>query len=143
MPTTIKMLKADIGDAFIIEVKEGEESFIMVVDGGPRRSMRTVVPELEALEKIDMMVLTHYDSDHIGGILEYLTTNKEKAKSINKYWINCPHISVRVDNKASASEMATLKTFFEQLEAEGAVVDWREEVLQGMTYTSPNGLVTR
>lgn len=141
MPTTIKMLKADIGDAFIIEVKEGEESFTMVVDGGPRKSMRSVVPELEALEKIDMMVLTHYDSDHIGGILEYLTTNKEKAKSINKYWINCPHIRVRVDNKASASEMATLKTFFEQLEAEDTEVDWRDEVLQGMTYTSPNGLV--
>lgn len=134
------MLKADIGDAFIIEVKEGEESFTMVVDGGPRRSMRTVVPAIEALENIDMMVLTHYDSDHIGGILEYLTTNKEKAKTINKYWINCPHIHVRIDNKSSASEMATLKTFFEQLEAEGAEVDWRDEVLQGMTYTSPNGL---
>lgn len=75
------------------------------------------------------MVLTHYDSDHIGGILEYLTTNKEKAKSINKYWINCPHIHVRMDNKSSASEMATLKTFFEQLEAEGAEVDWRDEEL--------------
>ncbi len=141
MPTTIHMLKADIGDAFIIDVKEGEESFTMVVDGGPRRSMRTVVTAIEALERIDMMVLTHYDSDHIGGILEYLTTNKEKAKLINKYWINCPHIRVRMDNKVSASEMATLKTFFEQLEAEGAEVDWREEVLQGMTYTSPNGLV--
>lgn len=34
------MLKADIGDAFIIEVKEGEGSFTMVVDGGPRKSMR-------------------------------------------------------------------------------------------------------
>lgn len=141
MPTTIQMLKADVGDAFIIEVKEGEESFTMVVDGGPRRSMRTVVPAIEALEIIDMMVLTHYDSDHIGGIMEYLTTNKEKAKLINKYWINCPHIRVRMDNKVSASEMATLKTFFEQLEAEGAEVDWREEVLQGMIYTSPNGLV--
>lgn len=140
MPTTIQMLKADIGDAFIIEVKEGKESFTMVVDGGPRRSMRTVVPAIEALENIDMMVLTHYDSDHIVGIQEYLTINKEKAKAINKYWINCPHIHVRMDNKSSASEMATLKTFFEQLEAEGAVVDWRDEVLQGMTYTSPNGL---
>ncbi|MGM9794705.1 MAG: ComEC/Rec2 family competence protein [Candidatus Aphodosoma sp.] len=141
MPTTIQMLKADIGDAFIIKVKEGEESFTMVVDGGPRRAMRTVVPAIEALERIDMMVLTHYDSDHIGGILEYLTIKKEKAKTINKYWINCPHIHVRMDSKSSASEMATLKTFFEQLEAEGAEVDWREEVLQGMTYTSPNGLV--
>lgn len=142
MPTTIQMLKADIGDAFIIEVKEGEESFTMVVDGGPRRSLRTVVPAIEALEKIDMMVLTHYDSDHIGGILEYLTTNPEKAKTIKKYWVNCPHIRVRLDNKVSAQEMATLSTFFEQLEAEGAEVDWREEVLQGMKYTSPNGLLT-
>lgn len=93
MPTTIHMLKADIGDAFIIDVKEGEESFTMVVDGGPRRSMRTVVPAIEALERIDMMVLTHYDSDHIGGILEYLT-----------------------NNKVSTSGMATLKTFFVQSE---------------------------
>ena len=142
MPTTIQMLKADIGDAFIIEVKESDESFTMVVDGGPRRVFRTVVPAIEALEKIDMMVLTHYDSDHIGGILEYLTTNKEKAKAIGKYWINCPHIRVRLDKKVSAAEMSTLKTFFEQLEAEGAKIDWREEVLQGMKYTSPNCLVS-
>lgn len=27
MPTTIQMLKADIGDAFIVEVKEGEDCF--------------------------------------------------------------------------------------------------------------------
>ena len=68
MPTTIKMLKADIGDAFIIEVKEGEESFTMVVDGGSKRSMRTVVPAIEALEKIDMLVLTHYDAAFVGDL---------------------------------------------------------------------------
>ena len=61
------MLKADIGDAFRIEVKEGE-SFTMVVDGGSKRSMRTVVPAIEALEKIDMLVLTHYDVAFFGDL---------------------------------------------------------------------------
>lgn len=45
------MLKADIGDAFIIEVKEGEESFTMVVDGGPKATQRTVVEEIAQLER--------------------------------------------------------------------------------------------
>ena len=55
MPTTIKMLKANEGDAFIIEVCEGGESFNIVVDGGPRSAMRNVIPEIESLEKIDMI----------------------------------------------------------------------------------------
>lgn len=141
MPTTIKMLKANEGDAFIIEVSENGESFNIVVDGGPRSSMRKVVAEIESLEKIDMMVLTHYDSDHIKGILEYLTTHKEEAKRIGKYWVNCPHVRVRLDNKVSSDEASTLKTFFEQLETECQAIDWRDEVLQGMKFSSPNKLV--
>ena len=141
MSTTIKMLKADIGDAFIIEVKEGEESFTMVVDGGPKATQRTIVEEIAQLEHIDLMILTHYDSDHIRGILHFFAKYPEKAKQVEKYWVNCPHIRVRNNGQVSPNEMYTLKNLFMDLETEENQLNWRDEVLQGVPYDSPNGLV--
>lgn len=141
MPTKIQMLKADIGDAFIVEIVEGERTFTMVVDGGPKASLLTVKRAFESLEHIDLMVLTHYDSDHIKGILEYLTTRPEQVARIDKFWLNCPHIPVRLGTKASASEMKQLRNFFESIDSEDSPIDWRDNVVQGVIYDSPNGLV--
>lgn len=141
MSTKIQMLKADIGDAFIIEVAEGERTFTMVVDGGPRASLPTVKKAFESLEHVDLMVLTHYDSDHIKGILEYLTTRPDQVSKIDKFWLNCPHIPVRLGTKASAGEMKQLRDFFESIDSEENPIDWRDNVVQGFTYDSPNGLV--
>lgn len=141
MSTNIRMLKADIGDAFIIEVADAEKSFTMVVDGGPRASMPIVKTALESLEHIDIMVLTHYDSDHIKGILEYLTTRPEQVSKIDKFGLNCPHIPVRLSTKASAGEMKQLRDFFESIDSLENPIDWRDNVVQGFTYDSPNGLV--
>lgn len=68
----IEMLKALHGDAFILYCRKGNNNGIVVVDGGPVQDSFKIVNRLEELGTIDLMVLTHYDDDHIGGILAYV-----------------------------------------------------------------------
>ena len=65
----IEMLKALHGDAFILHCQKDNNKGNLVIDGGPNRNSRNIVRQLDALGVIDLMVLTHYDDDHIGGIL--------------------------------------------------------------------------
>ena len=64
----IEMLQALHGDAFILHCHKNGNNGVIVVDGGPYRDSRKIVSHLDALNTIDLMVLTHYDDDHIGNI---------------------------------------------------------------------------
>lgn len=103
MSTRLKILKARHGDAFILECKKDDSSFIMVIDSGPRLSIRDIVPQIKALSKIDLLVLTHYDEDHIGGFIDYFKKYPEDALKIKEYWCNCANqIEVDTGNEISA-----------------------------------------
>jgi beta-lactamase superfamily II metal-dependent hydrolase len=74
----INLLPANHGDCIWIEYGTPEQSHSILIDGGPAYAY----PHLRArLQKdlntrpkphIDLMVITHVDADHIGGILEFL-----------------------------------------------------------------------
>jgi beta-lactamase superfamily II metal-dependent hydrolase len=74
----IKMLRAEYGDCFIISTRNKEnERLNILVDGGLRTTYRTALkPEIEKIlenkEKIDYIIITHIDEDHIMGILTLL-----------------------------------------------------------------------
>ncbi len=140
----LHILKAQYGDAFILEVKCDDKYFVMVIDGGPLIAQRNVIPQIEALDKIDMLVLTHFDSDHVGGLAEFLYNNSDKAEKIGKYWLNLPQY-VRIptkDAEASYTDANNLKKFMENLEANsGKSIDWKDDVTAGMIYEDPNKLV--
>jgi glyoxylase-like metal-dependent hydrolase (beta-lactamase superfamily II) len=65
----IQILQVQYGDAIIIECGRGDKKGIIVVDGGPTTSSDYFLEAISELPTIDLMVLTHYDEDHIGGIL--------------------------------------------------------------------------
>ena len=69
MSAILKVLKVRQGDAFIFECKKEEGVFYMVVDSGPRLSSKDIVPLVKELPHIDLLVLTHYDEDHISGFI--------------------------------------------------------------------------
>lgn len=64
-------------------------SGVVVVDGGPRSCGFELKRKLNELGTPDLMVLTHYDEDHIGGILQLVDTclddNMIPAKEV---WAN-------------------------------------------------------
>ena len=89
----IKFLQAFNGDSILINYKDGDVNRNILVDGGtPRTYQRHLKPELESLvsnnELIDLLIITHIDDDHIGGIKElYQETNFDRS-FIKNVWFN-------------------------------------------------------
>lgn len=88
MTGKIQVLNVGDGDAIIIQLYKKEENLLIVVDGGHKSDYKNIVkPQLiKALaetQKIapDIVVATHYDRDHIGGLIplveDYITNIKE------------------------------------------------------------------
>ena len=95
----ITFLKAFNGDCILISFSEDGTPRNILIDGGIGNTYKTtsnVKGDLfKLIEKfrnenqfIDLLVLTHFDDDHIGGILRWLNKDKEASKLIKKVWFN-------------------------------------------------------
>ncbi|MCY6353637.1 ComEC/Rec2 family competence protein [Clostridium sp. ZS2-4] len=73
----IKMLKAFNGDSLIISFpKNKKTNYNILIDGGISRTYNcTLKKEIENIIKseefIDLLIITHVDDDHIGGIIKF------------------------------------------------------------------------
>ena len=114
MSVSIKCLKAEHGDAFIITVAQGDELHYIVVDGGPSSKfcIEEVVDELKAIPFVDLMILTHFDDDHIAGLLAYLEAYKDTTLPVREIWANCSkEIRVHTYSDISYSQANTLDEY--------------------------------
>ena len=74
----IKLIKAGIGDCILISFSQNKgKTFNILVDGGAKYEyqyfLKKEIEELiEREEKIDLLIATHQDADHINGIVELL-----------------------------------------------------------------------
>ncbi|MBK8328633.1 MAG: MBL fold metallo-hydrolase [Bacteroidetes bacterium] len=95
----IKFLKAFNGDSILISFLENEIPRNILIDGGIGDTFKTisnvkgdlheVIKKIrEDKQFIDLLVLTHFDDDHIGGILRWLNKDKEAVSLIKKVWFN-------------------------------------------------------
>lgn len=91
----VDMLAADEGDCFLIMAEK--ENINILIDGGTAKTYHRVLkPKLQELNRlgkcIDLLVVTHIDDDHIGGILELLKENTSDSESkiikIKNIWHN-------------------------------------------------------
>ena len=91
----IKYLKAFNGDSIWISFKNNESHKNILIDGGVGNTYTStsnakgeLFSVFEQIRKdkqfIDLLVLTHFDDDHIGGILRWLNKDKEASKLIKK-----------------------------------------------------------
>lgn len=86
----VHLLPAAYGDSILIEYGKTESQYVLI-DGGVYynfeelvQAIKQVAPELKRLE---LLVITHIDTDHIDGILTIL--NKEDIPFIVKdIWFN-------------------------------------------------------
>lgn len=95
----IKFLQAFNGDSFWISFLENDTPINIIIDGGigdtyknksnVKGDLHKVIEKIrEDKQFIDLLVLTHFDDDHIGGILRWLNKDKEAARLIKKVWFN-------------------------------------------------------
>jgi beta-lactamase superfamily II metal-dependent hydrolase len=102
--TSLHVLKAHHGDCLIIQTFDNHQQlFTILIDGGPLETFRTTLAhELPKYPKIDLIVLTHIDSDHIAGLLQYLKSPFAENNSIDSIIINAPNL-VRVNTGTQIS----------------------------------------
>lgn len=140
----IRMLKALHGDALILNCHKGEKTGVVVVDGGPDRDSRKIVNEFDRLGIIDLLVLTHYDLDHIGGILAYITKHKDdKPFPVKEIWCNCsyeiPVIFSKNISYGDAKKLADLLTEINENQRRNNLpkVIWKNEIVAGQKIQLP------
>lgn len=99
MSTTIQILHASHGDCLFLRHEQDGSTFNLLVDGGPAETfgqlngyakpLRLLLEELrERGESIDLAVITHVDSDHIGGILEAMSFDNYLPSLVKEFWFN-------------------------------------------------------
>ena len=92
MKVKVTMLNVKDGDAIIIELTKPKKALVMVIDSGEPAFYKTKMkPKLEAILKVynkkapDIVVCTHYDSDHIGGLIPLI---QDYISEIKEVWIH-------------------------------------------------------
>lgn len=136
MSAILKVLKARHGDAFIFDCRKDELTFIAFVDSGPKLSVNDIVPIIKQLPQIDLLVLSHFDEDHITGFIEYFKQYPEDALKIKEYWCNCAN-QIEVDSKTSISAYDNAKSFSDCLRGilkDHQGIKWIELIKAGHEY---------
>ena len=133
----IKFLQAFNGDSIWISFVENDVPRNIIIDGGIgdtyENRLRRKGDLFEAIEyiknngqNIDLLVLTHFDDDHIGGILRWLNKDKEAPTLIKKVWFN--------SGKEIAKELAIEENQDLNIEIKEGENDFYTSTTQGITF---------
>ncbi len=90
--TEFTILPAYKGDSILIKTfDENKEEFIILIDGGTSATFEhSLKKHLNLISKINLLVLTHIDSDHIGGVIKFFKSSIVDKIEIDEIWINQP-----------------------------------------------------
>lgn len=108
---SIKIFPASYGDCFLFSVNENGNNFNILIDGGLVKTYDDSLKiELKKLatknEKINLLINTHIDSDHINGLISFLRENNtKKFIDIDEIWYNgLEQIINKYNNKENTIE---------------------------------------
>lgn len=90
MKVEINMINVKDGDAIILMLKKEKKKALILIDGGYKKYYPKLKKRLEQVlpnfnNKIDLIVCTHYDNDHLGGFEEVI---EDYSQIINEIWIH-------------------------------------------------------
>lgn len=110
--TKFKVLKAYNGDCILIKSfdKCGNE-VVILIDGGTSSTFDySLKKEIQELKCIDLIILTHIDSDHIGGLIRFFKNTLINKIEIKNIWVNFPEIiEIASGEKISFGQAKTLE----------------------------------
>jgi beta-lactamase superfamily II metal-dependent hydrolase len=86
----IELLPAHQGDSVLIEYGTADATHRILIDGGPESSAESLAARLAKIgtpAPLELMVVTHVDEDHIGGMLKFLSAGAGKVAP-KDFWFN-------------------------------------------------------
>ncbi|MDM0610964.1 MBL fold metallo-hydrolase [Clostridium perfringens] len=86
----VKCFPASYGDSFLVNIKNEKESHNILIDLGFKETYNLYIrKELQKINCLDLIALTHIDDDHISGAIEFFKDNEILEKlSIKNIWFN-------------------------------------------------------
>ena len=87
----IKLIPAEHGDSILLSIDDRNKNFNILVDGGLTRTyqnhLKTMIQDIQNNgDKIDLIVCTHMDTDHISGLIPIVYNADEGF--IKNIWYN-------------------------------------------------------
>lgn len=97
--TEFIVLPAFHGDCILIKTYDiDHDEFIILIDGGTAQTFRySLKEELKSISRINLLILTHIDSDHIAGLINFFKNSLIDNIIIDEIWMNNPDL-VEVNN---------------------------------------------
>lgn len=91
----IRAIQVEHGDSLLISYGDDKQPRHLLVDGGPSESSDTLESVLNDVRrgqrlKLEVLVVTHYDLDHIQGVIKLLEKNPDWL-DIQEIWFNGYH----------------------------------------------------
>ena len=102
---TLEIIKAAEGDCFFLSFTYENRIFNMMIDSGPGKcwnnELHTFLDNINATGKrINVLLITHIDADHIGGALKLFSEDKY-CNMVDEVWYNgLPQITNIIDSTA-------------------------------------------
>lgn len=120
----IKFLKADNGDSILISFQDNKgTNRNILIDGGMAKTFfsaglygelyYTLKEVKDKGEKIDLLILTHIDGDHIGGLKKWFENDKDAFKLINQVWFNSGKTIAKYFEEPENKELDFILEIFE------------------------------
>lgn len=139
--TQLLVLPAFHGDCLILKTFDSSgKPFTMLIDGGTSKTFdSSLKQQLKEISFIDVVVLTHIDSDHIGGLLKFVKHAQFDPRKVGRYWFNSKNIKFITDGENISYGQA--KSFEELLIDKGEIKEkWTDGVYIGSTPLMPKGI---
>lgn len=114
----IDMLDVKAADAFLIHAfrinTHGQElEYVVLVDAGNEGDGEKILSHIQKYynqQYIDLVIITHCDSDHYGGMQYLINKHKEGGNfCIKKVWVHDPYKHVNVDDVKYVRKRETLR----------------------------------
>ncbi|MCX8532163.1 ComEC/Rec2 family competence protein [Chryseobacterium luquanense] len=141
LKTQLLVLPAHHGDSLIIKTFDKyKNEFNIVIDGGTAKTFdETLKKELRKIPLINILVLSHIDSDHIAGLIKFLKNFHFNPNQVGEYWFNSKNIKlISYSENISFSQAID----FEQLLIEKGEIKEKlqNNVVVGYKPTLPDGI---
>lgn len=93
MCNSIKVFPAANGDCFLIKIKEKTGIKNIIIDGGKgelcHKELKDEFIKIEENEqRVDLLIVTHIDDDHIAGIIKLYEDKEINTSIIDRVWFN-------------------------------------------------------
>ena len=143
MGVSIEVLKASRGDCILITIVQDGLPYTIIIDGGTgdtytyknkkgKRTFGALKDKLEQLRQegkhIDLLIITHVDDDHIGGIIRWFEDEIPSKDFVRRIWLN-DDIEITVDKSLdnTSRQAASLKQKLDEngIQHENIIVAFR------------------